>query len=159
MPNLVGVCELGTPADVLQPVLQKMIDAVDLPAFSMARRSVCGRGVAVGNVLPGTEDNLSQPARDAERGVWLMLDGELWNAPDVARALRVEGVDASRLDDAQLALAAYRAWGESFVDRLQGPWNIVLHHEAERRTVVITDRIGSRLLFMARDGARVTFGS
>ncbi|MEQ9496045.1 MAG: asparagine synthase-related protein [Deltaproteobacteria bacterium] len=154
MPNLVGLYDPTATAEALDTTLERMMTAVDYPAFGFERRMAKAEGMACGNVLPGIEDNLAQPARHGD--VWLMLDGELLGLEPLKRALRERGLDPKG-DDAQLALLAYRAFGLDFVDHLNGCWNIVVHDGDV--TYVITDRHGSRLLFFANDGARYVFAN
>ena len=152
MPNLVGIFDPTAEPAALGRQVRAMMDAVDLPGFDFARRDAAGEGVACGNVLPGITDDLSQPAKRGDR--WLMLDGELLDV-DGARALLPS--DTAAEGDAALALALYDAHGLDFVDHLNGTWNIVLHDAGT--TYVITDRIGSRILFVAHDADRVVFAT
>ena len=153
MPNLVGIIEPG--AASLKPDLERMMDVVDIPSFPYVRREAFAPGVAVGNVLTHIEDNLSQPVSGPD--AWLMLDGEIMGAAELRRDLEAEGVDATQVDDAGLAMAAYTVWGESFLERLNGQWNIVIHHGDT--TIIASDRIGSRILYYAHDAGRFVFGS
>lgn len=159
MPNLVGLHDPTASREELERTLGRMMDAVDLPAFRFQRRSIVDGPMACGNVLPGMEDNASQPVFDRERGLWLMLDGELLGVRELVARLRRAGVDAEGKDDAKLALAAYVAFGQGFLEHLNGNWNLVLRDAAEDSTLVITDRLGSRLLFCAEDGPRFVFST
>lgn len=135
------------------------MDAVDLPAYSFTRRTASGQGVAAGNILTGVEDNLDQPARSSARHTWLMLDGELWNVAELTRELHKAGVRMEGKGDASLALAMFELKGLDFLDSLNGNWNLLLHDEANGTTYLASDKIGSRLLFFAKDGSRFTFAS
>lgn len=157
MPNLVGLFDPGATDAERSAALARMMNAVDYPSFDFPKRSASGTNVAVGNVLPGIEDNLSQPAR--ADGVWLMIDGEILGVDTLVETLTRAGDDVAGLDDAGLALAAYRRFGLDFVEHLNGTWNIVVHDEKTATTYVITDRHGSRLLFYAYDGGRYTFAN
>jgi asparagine synthase (glutamine-hydrolysing) len=157
MPNLVGVIDASQTRERLEAILGRMMDSVDIPAFGYVRRSALAEGVAVGNVLTGVEDNSSQPARAP--GMWLMLDGEILEVEELKRDLVRRGVETTGLDDAGLALAAYRALGDGFLEALGGSWNLVLHDESKRQTVLACDRLGSRVLYFAEDGRRFTFAS
>lgn len=152
MPNLVAIVDPKASADALSADLTRMMDAVDLPAFSFRRPSVVQDGVAAGNVLPGMNANRAQPVRAGAR--WLMLDGEILNAEDLKADLRRAGHEVDTEDDAELAMAAYHAFGPRFFERLNGTWNLVFHDGETGHTYVVTDRLGSRLLFFAHDGDR-----
>lgn len=154
MPNLVGVFDPRAEPSTLLADLTRMMTAVDYPAFDFPRPTVSGHGVAVGNILPGIEDNRSQPARHDD--AWLMLDGELLGLDRLRADLRAAGFTPQG-DDAALALLAFRAFGLDFVEHLNGCWNIVVHDGT--KTYVVTDRHGSRLLFFAHDGERFVFAN
>src|SRR5262245_37112800 len=104
-----------------------MIDAVDYPSLRFTVRRAIANDVAAANVLPGIEDNRAQPISDPSGRIWLLLDGELLDRASLVRDLAKQGVDATHQDDAELALAAYLAFGERFYERLNGCWNLVLH--------------------------------
>ncbi|MCK6550018.1 asparagine synthase-related protein [Myxococcota bacterium] len=159
MPNLVGLHDPSASRDALARDLARMMRAVDLPSFELVRVHTIDPPIACGNLLTGVEDNLAQPARDPVRGVWLMLDGELVNAPELRLELEALGDPRPMRDDAEVALALYLARGERFFERLNGQWNLVLHDAAARRTLLVSDRLGSRLLYYAEDGPRFTFAS
>ncbi len=159
MPNLVGIFDPDATRGELEGELSRMLDAVDYPSFRFSRPHVVGEGVAAGNVLPGIEDDEAQPAWDPEHRIWLLLDGEILDRASLERDLARAGVAAAGKDDAQLALAAYLTFGDRFHQRINGAWNLVLHDGHLDATFVITDRIGSRLLFCAHDGRRFVFAN
>lgn len=159
MPNLVGVHDPSATPEVLGRDLARMMRAVDLPAFPFVRRTVAGDAIACGNVLTGVEPNTHQPARDPERGLWLMLDGEVVNARELARELARRGLERFTEDDSTIALGAFVLHGRAAFDRLNGQWNLVLHDPAQRTTWLVSDRHGSRILFFAEDGPRFVFAS
>lgn len=158
VPNLVGVVDPTASPEALAAARDRMLQAVDLPGIPLFRRTAEGRGLAAGNLLTGVEPNLSQPARDTS-GVWLMLDGEAWNAPELAHELRLDGGARVPADDAETALAAYLRYGLQFGRHLTGQWNALVHDPRTRTTHIITDRHGSRLLYAAFDGPRTVVAS
>jgi hypothetical protein len=158
VPNLVGIFDPDAPRADLQRDLDRMLDAVDYPSFRFAKKTAFGPGMAAGNVLPPMEDNQSQPVFGPS-DTWLLLDGEIYDRAGLEKDLRSAGIDPSGKDDAGLALASYLAFGDRFHERLNGAWNIVLHDGPSGATFVITDRIGTRLLFFAQDGKRFVFAN
>lgn len=152
MPNLVLIVDPKAPAEDLRGDLKRMMDAVDLPAFNFARPHVVQPGVAAGNVLPGMNANAAQPAKSGDS--WLMLDGEILGVAELKADLRRAGREAKTDDDAELAMMAFETFGPSFYERLNGVWNLVFHDGHTGHTYVVTDRLGSRLLFFAHDGER-----
>lgn len=159
MPNLVGLHDPGADDATLEAALDRMITAVDLPAFHFLHRRHLGPHLAVANVLPGVEANTAQPVRDASERYALFLDGEILNGRELLPELRAKGQSLSGEDDAELALAAFLAFGDGFTRRLVGAYNLVLIDRERRVTRLYTDRLGSRLLFFAEDQGRYVFAS
>jgi asparagine synthetase B (glutamine-hydrolysing) len=159
VPNLVGIFDPDSARAELDADLERMMKAVDYPAFHFPKKKVIGDGIVVGNVLPGIEDNLSQPAWDPLRRIWLMFDGEIMDRASLERDLSAQGIEPKGKDDAELALASYLAFGDTFYERLNGGWNLVLHDSTVGATFLITDRIGTRLMFFAHDGRRFVFAN
>lgn len=159
MPNLVGLFDPGADEAELGASLSRMIRAVDLPAFRFLHRRHLGPGLAIANVLPGVEANTAQPVRDPSERYVLFLDGEILNGRELLPELKERGQDLDGKDDAELALAAFLAFGDGFQRRLVGAYNLVLIDRAQRLTRLYTDRLGSRLLFCAEDQGRYVFGS
>lgn len=158
MPNLVGIVDATVSPEALAAARDRMLEAVDLPGIPLHRRAVGALGLAAGNLLSGVDPNLSQPARDSS-GVWLMLDGEVWNAPELAETLRLDQGTRVPADDAETVLAAYLKHGRHFGRQLSGQWNALIHDPRSRTTLLVTDTHGSRLLYAALDGARTVFAS
>ncbi|MCA9548556.1 MAG: hypothetical protein KC933_00890 [Myxococcales bacterium] len=153
MPNLVAIVDRTASKEALGADLDRMMDAVDLPAFHFPRRAAIEDGVAAGNVLPGMNANLAQPARSGRR--WLMLDGEILGVQALKDDLRRAGREVDTDDDAELAMTAFEVFGPDFYQRMNGTWNMVFHDGDSGATYVVTDRLGSRLLFFAHDAGRL----
>ncbi len=133
-----------------------MVQLLDHGSFPYKRTRIVAEGVACANVLTLIEGDHNQPAKDQTHDLWLMLDGEILNHDALAKRL---GSHTASLCDAHLALSAYLRWGEDAFDLLNGQWNIVIHHARENRTLLVSDRMGSRILYFAKDGQRVVFSS
>jgi asparagine synthase (glutamine-hydrolysing) len=98
---------------------------------------------------PGAEDAL--PLRDAG---WL-LSGTLRldDRRALAARLRDRGADCATTDDAGLALAALRAWGDDAPSRWMGDYALAALAPARDRLVVARGTIGVRACFVATRGA------
>jgi asparagine synthetase B (glutamine-hydrolysing) len=160
VPHLVGIHHPGRDPQALSAERDRMLRAVDLPGMRFHARRAEAPGLALGNLLPGLEPNLAQPARDPATGVFVMIDGELFDVdvwrPVLARHAPERGAPS---DDADLVLGLYLALGPDVLERLSGMWNLVVSDPREQAAYLVTDRSGSRLLYAATDGARLTFAS
>jgi asparagine synthase (glutamine-hydrolysing) len=76
------------------------------------------------------------------RGLWLAYNGELYETD----ALRAELVRAGHVfhtsGDAEVLLAAWRAWGPSALERLEGMWAFAIWDAPRRRLWCARDPLG-----------------
>ena len=157
MPNLAGIYDVRADANAIGSTLAKMARVLDIPSVHYTVYRAIGRHSGCVNLLRGVAANLSQPVTDDQGGLWLMLDGELYNGDELRQRLRQQEQDCAALDDAALCLALYRAEGESFVGLLNGQFNIVLYRGDDHSLLVATDRYGYRPLFVAGSDTRLLF--
>lgn len=89
--------------------------------------------------------------RVAESGpLAVVVTGRLYNGGEIARSLGLSHPGG----DAALLLAAYSAWGEGCVERLDGDFAFVLFDGARRRLLCARDALGVKPLYYAYDGHR-----
>ena len=88
-----------------------------------------------------------------ESGLRVDLDGAIFNASELSAELGGE------CSDSELVLRAYKRWGNSFLERLNGTFALAIWDGPARTLLLARDRIGEKTLFYFRDGARVVFAS
>jgi asparagine synthase (glutamine-hydrolysing) len=93
------------------------------------------------------DEHDTQPKCDADAGVTLVADARIDNRQEIAERLRLGAQDVS---DADLVLAAYRAWGDDCVRHLVGDYAFALWDRKRRALVCARDAIGQRALFLHR---------
>ena len=102
---------------------------------------------------------VSMPATD-DRGTWVVADASFTERERLVRELGAVGV---RLDtdatEAQLLLAAYRAWGTRCVEHLHGDFSFALWDEVRHRLVLGRDRFGVAPLYYANAGGVLVFSN
>ena len=62
----------------------------------------------------------SQPMRNEAGDVWIVLNGEIYNFPDLRRELIELGHKFISDSDTEVVLHGYEEWGQSCLDRLRG---------------------------------------
>jgi asparagine synthase (glutamine-hydrolysing) len=94
-----------------------------------------------------------------EDGVVVAADATLYYRDDLRRALRAAGVEPRGDTPTHLVLAAYRAWGERFAERLEGDFALIVWDRRARRGWCARDGGVKRPLFWARLGSATVVAS
>src|SRR5262245_41615048 len=156
MPGLAGIYDPRAGAAHIESALQQMQQVLAIPNLDYAFQRMTGAGVGCLNVV--RRGAAPTVARDAQHGIWLMLDGEIYSSAgpiDEGAAPQ----EATERDAVRACLAAYLDEGEEFVRRLNGQFNLIVYREIERTLLIATDRYGYRPLFLAQVGSRLLFAT
>jgi asparagine synthase (glutamine-hydrolysing) len=101
-----------------------------------------------------------QPMHDAELGLTIVFNGCIYNYQQLREELRAEhGYRFFSTSDTEVVMKAYHAWGDRFVDRLQGMFAFVIHERDSGRTFLGRDRFGIKPLYVAETSSRLRFAS
>lgn len=100
-----------------------------------------------------------QPLASSDRSNWIVFDGQLLNAPELASELKRCGRDLAGADDAQLVLEAYRIFGEDCVRHLDGAWAFAIWDGRNQALFASRDRWGARPFFYTTAGRELVFAS
>jgi asparagine synthase (glutamine-hydrolysing) len=84
------------------------------------------------------------------RGLWLAYNGELYGVDALRDTLRAGGHAFATRGDAEVLLAAWRAWGPACLSRLSGMWGFVVWDAPRRRLWCVRDALGIKPLYVAR---------
>lgn len=105
------------------------------------------------------------PSADAETliaeedGVVVVADATLYYLADLGRALEAAGVTLRGWSAAHYIAAAYRAWGDACVPKLEGDFVFIVWDVRRHRVLLARDPHGSRPLFYTRVHDRLVAGS
>jgi asparagine synthase (glutamine-hydrolysing) len=90
-----------------------------------------------------------QPFTDGR--YWLVFNGEIYNFRELKKELSVllPGRQWLTTGDTEVLLAAYAAWGEKCVDRLNGMFAFAVWDEVEKTLFLARDRMGQKPLYWA----------
>lgn len=102
----------------------------------------------------------NQPMRDDIGGLTLVFNGEIYNYLELKAELESQGCTFRTRSDTEVILAAYRQYGDAFLNKLRGMFALGLWDEARRRLLLARDRIGKKPLFYAfTPKGAIAFGS
>lgn len=91
-------------------------------------------------------------------GTILLWDGRLDNREELADALPRAQLSRA-CPDSSLVLAAYAAWGEDCLKRLDGDFALAVFDPAQQRMLLARDVMGGRTLYYCRFGHHFLFAS
>jgi asparagine synthase (glutamine-hydrolysing) len=89
----------------------------------------------------------------------MVFNGEIYNFRELRRELEARGRAFRSTGDTEVALAAFEAWGEGCLERLDGMWAMVVVDLRRRRLVGSRDRFGIKPLYWAAAGPRLLLAS
>jgi asparagine synthase (glutamine-hydrolysing) len=100
-----------------------------------------------------------QPMANADRTIWVVFNGEIYNHADVRRELQSHGHRYRTRSDTETIVHAYEQWGDDCVHRFRGMFAFALWDAPKRRLLLVRDRLGIKPLYWARVGETLLFGS
>jgi asparagine synthase (glutamine-hydrolysing) len=100
-----------------------------------------------------------QPMVGADDEVWLVFNGEIYDFQALRRELVRAGRSFRTRCDTEVILEAYLAWGDDFIDRLDGMFAIAIWDGRDRRLRLYRDRPGIKPLYWTFDGRVFAFAS
>ena len=168
MCGISGVLDLrGAP--IALPILTAMNDALahrgpdaegtlvspgnDEPAT--VRVGLGHRRLAVIDVSPSGE----QPMTNEDGTLWVVLNGEIYNFPELRAELEARGHPFKSHSDTEVILHLYEERGEACVEALDGMFAFARWDGRRQRLLLARDRAGKKPLFYAATERCFVFGS
>ena len=100
-----------------------------------------------------------QPLGNEDGSVQVVCNGEIYNAPTLARELEARGHRLRTRSDVEVIAHLYEERGVDVAEALDGMFAFALWDTTRRRLVLGRDRLGQKPLYVARVGKRLLFGS
>jgi asparagine synthase (glutamine-hydrolysing) len=100
-----------------------------------------------------------QPLSNEDGSVQVVCNGEIYNAPALARDLTGRGHLLRTRSDVEVIAHLYEEVGLDVAERLEGMFAFALWDRRARRLLLGRDRVGIKPLYVTRVGARIVFGS
>ena len=88
-----------------------------------------------------------QPLCNAERTVWLVCNGEIYNYRELRRQLEAEGHRFLTHSDCEVIIGLYERYGEGLLAHLRGMFAFVLWDARERKLIAARDHLGQKPLY------------
>ena len=101
----------------------------------------------------------AQPLFSDDGKTLLVYNGEIYNYRELRQELEVLGHSFSTHSDTEVLLKAFLQWDTDCFSRLRGMFAAAIWREADRRLVLVRDRIGIKPLYFCRMGDDLYFGS
>jgi hypothetical protein len=100
-----------------------------------------------------------QPASNENGTVQVLLNGEIYNSPELRRDLSAAGHRFRSRSDTETVAHLYEERSDEAVRSLRGMFAIAVWDQNRRRLTLIRDRLGEKPLFYAQVGGRLIFAS
>ena len=100
-----------------------------------------------------------QPIANEDETVWTVLNGEIYNFPELRKQLEASGHRFATRSDTEVIVHLYEEHGEDFVAALDGMFALALWDERRQKLVLARDRFGKKPLLYADSGDRLSAAS
>ncbi|AAU93268.1 asparagine synthetase, glutamine-hydrolyzing [Methylococcus capsulatus str. Bath] len=158
MCGIAGLFNCNLPADELR---------LDQAVAKLTHRGPDDRGIFLDGRFGMGHTRLSiidlagghQPLFSEDRRLALIANGEIYNFIELRSELTAAGFRFQTQSDSEVILHAYLAFGEGFLERIQGMFAFALYDALEGRLILARDRLGIKPLFLARRPDGIAFAS
>lgn len=99
------------------------------------------------------------PLSNEDGSVWIVYNGEIYNAPELRADLQARGHIFRTRADTEVIVHAYEQWGTECLTFLRGMFAIALWDARRQRLLLARDRFGVKPLYYALANRCLAFGS
>ena len=100
-----------------------------------------------------------QPMADAEKTVWVVFNGEIYNYKELRAELEGHGHNFRTSSDTEVIIHGYKQWGTKVFDHLNGMFGVAIWDAKRKRLVVARDPMGIKLIYYRQADGKLSFGS
>ncbi len=118
------------------------------------RAALGARRLAIMDLTTG-----DQPFQNPTRSIWMVCNGEIYNAPELRREETLAGYPFRSTGDIETIVPLYERFGADAVSRLEGMFGLGVWDDRRERLVLARDRAGEKPLFWTRIDGELRFAS
>jgi len=118
------------------------------------RARIGARRLAIMDLTTG-----DQPFQSPDGKIWMVCNGEIYNAPALRREASAWGYPFRSHGDIETIVPFYQRFGADAVSRLEGMFGLAVWDETRRRLVLARDRAGEKPLFWTEVDGELRFAS
>ncbi len=118
------------------------------------RARIGARRLAIMDLTTG-----DQPFQSPDAKIWMVCNGEIYNAPELRREASTWGYPFRSHGDIETIVPFYQRFGADAVARLEGMFGLAIWDETRRRLVLARDRAGEKPLFWTDVDGELRFAS
>jgi asparagine synthase (glutamine-hydrolysing) len=100
-----------------------------------------------------------QPLSNEDGSVWAVLNGEIYNHPQLQRSLREGGHRLQTRTDTEVLVHLYEEYGDHLPHALEGMYAFAIWDTRQKRLLLGRDRFGEKPLFYFARGRDLSFAS
>src|SRR3989449_9663159 len=100
-----------------------------------------------------------QPFQNPDGAIWMICNGEIYNAPELRREYTLAGYPFRSTGDIETIVPLYERFGADGVARLEGMFGLAVWDDRHGRLVLARDRAGEKPLFWAQVNGGLRFAS
>lgn len=118
------------------------------------RARIGARRLAIMDLTTG-----DQPFQNPDQSIWMICNGEIYNAPELRREAAHAGYPFRSKGDIETIVPLYERFGAEGVERLEGMFGLAIWDDRRRRLVLARDRAGEKPLFWTEINGELRFAS
>ncbi len=100
-----------------------------------------------------------QPLTNADRSIWLVCNGEIYNHQQLRATLEADGYRFLTHSDSEVIIALYERHGDRLLEHLRGMFAFGLWDANRRRFLAARDHLGQKPFYFTHSGRAFAFGS
>jgi asparagine synthase (glutamine-hydrolysing) len=159
MCGIAGIINFDFPEDVTH-LLGNMLGMIrhrGPDSFGIYKNKSGGLGSARLSIIDlNTGD---QPIHNEDETVWVVLNGEIFNYPELRQDLEANGHRFATQTDTEVLVHLYEDHGAEFLNLLNGQFAFAIWDEQKEALLLGRDRVGIHPLFYHENKGRLVFGS